>query len=153
MYHSFLIHSSADGHLGCFHVLAIRSGNLCIPVVDSCWCMAKPIQYCKVKKKKKKKKKLLSITPSQWRLWNRHTFPTHRRSSEPQAPNHRSDLSDLSASSLSHLSGWWITKTCLIGGEFPLSLPPRNQGQRQVKCFVVQQMGYLYRSVCMLVFN
>ena len=22
MYHSFLIHSSADGHLGCFHVLA-----------------------------------------------------------------------------------------------------------------------------------
>ena len=25
MYHSFLIHSSADGHLGCFHVLAIPS--------------------------------------------------------------------------------------------------------------------------------
>ena len=23
MYHSFLIHSSAHGHLGCFHVLAI----------------------------------------------------------------------------------------------------------------------------------
>ena len=23
MYHSFLIHSSADGHRGCFHVLAI----------------------------------------------------------------------------------------------------------------------------------
>jgi len=23
MYHSFLIHSSADGHLGCFHVLGI----------------------------------------------------------------------------------------------------------------------------------
>ena len=23
MYDSFLIHSSADGHLGCFHVLAI----------------------------------------------------------------------------------------------------------------------------------
>ena len=22
MYHSFLIHSSTDGHLGCFHVLA-----------------------------------------------------------------------------------------------------------------------------------
>ena len=22
-YHSFLIHSSADGHLGCFHVLAM----------------------------------------------------------------------------------------------------------------------------------
>ena len=25
MYHSFLIHSSADGHLGCFHVLAVVS--------------------------------------------------------------------------------------------------------------------------------
>ena len=23
MYHNFLIHSSADGHLGCFHILAI----------------------------------------------------------------------------------------------------------------------------------
>ena len=25
MYHSFLIHSSADGHLGCFHILAIMN--------------------------------------------------------------------------------------------------------------------------------
>ena len=25
MYHSILIHSSADGHLGCFHVLAIKN--------------------------------------------------------------------------------------------------------------------------------
>ena len=24
-----------------------RMGNTCTPVVDSCWCMAKPIQYCK----------------------------------------------------------------------------------------------------------
>ena len=36
-------------------------GNTCIPVVDSCQCMAKPIQYCKVisfqlKLKKKKLK-------------------------------------------------------------------------------------------------
>ena len=23
-------------------------GNTCIPVADSCWCMSKPIQYCKV---------------------------------------------------------------------------------------------------------
>ena len=23
-------------------------GNTCIPVMDSCWCMAKPIQYCKI---------------------------------------------------------------------------------------------------------
>ena len=33
-----------------------RVGNSGTPVVDSCRCMAKPIQYCKVKKKKKKKK-------------------------------------------------------------------------------------------------
>ena len=25
-----------------------RMGNMCIPVVDSCGCMAKPVQYCKV---------------------------------------------------------------------------------------------------------
>ena len=25
-----------------------RTGNSCIPVADSCQCMAKPIQYCKV---------------------------------------------------------------------------------------------------------
>ena len=25
-----------------------RIGNTCTPVADSCWCMAKPIQYCKV---------------------------------------------------------------------------------------------------------
>ena len=35
-------------------------GNTCIPVVDSCWYMAKPIQYCKVKKKKLKKKEIKS---------------------------------------------------------------------------------------------
>ena len=33
-----------------------RMGNMCIPVADSCWCMAKPIQYCQVKKKKEKKR-------------------------------------------------------------------------------------------------
>ena len=25
-----------------------RMGNICTPVADSCWCMAKPLQYCKV---------------------------------------------------------------------------------------------------------
>ena len=30
-----------------------RMGNTCTSVADSCQCMAKPIQYCKVKKKKK----------------------------------------------------------------------------------------------------
>ena len=37
-------------------------GNTFAPVVDSCWCMAKPIQYCKVislqLNKLKKKKNL-----------------------------------------------------------------------------------------------
>ena len=28
LYHSFLIHSSADGHLGCFHVLAIINSSV-----------------------------------------------------------------------------------------------------------------------------
>ena len=28
---------------------AFGIGNTCTPVVDSCKCMAKPIQYCKVK--------------------------------------------------------------------------------------------------------
>ena len=36
MYHSFLIHSSADGHLGCFHVLAmINSAAMTIGVYVS----------------------------------------------------------------------------------------------------------------------
>jgi len=34
-----------------------RMGNTCIPVADSFWYMAKPIQYCKVKLKKKRKEK------------------------------------------------------------------------------------------------
>ena len=40
-------------------------GNACTPVVDSGQCMAKPIQYCKVKQSKnknlKKKKELMFL--------------------------------------------------------------------------------------------
>ena len=33
-----------------------RMGNTCMPMVGSCWCVAEPIQNCKVKKKEKKRK-------------------------------------------------------------------------------------------------
>ena len=46
MYHSFLIHSSADGHLGCFHDLAIINStvmnilvHMCLSILLSSVCM------------------------------------------------------------------------------------------------------------------
>jgi len=40
-----------------------RMGNTCTPMADSCQCMAKPIQYCKVKinKTEGKKNKIIPI--------------------------------------------------------------------------------------------
>ena len=47
MYHSFLIHSSADGHFGCFHVLAIINSaamnigvHVCLSLLVSSVCMS-----------------------------------------------------------------------------------------------------------------
>ena len=44
MYHSFLVHSSADGHLGCFHVLAMTNSaamnigvHVSLDYTDLCW--------------------------------------------------------------------------------------------------------------------
>ena len=74
-------------------------GNMCTPMADACWCMAKPIQHCKVKKiiiiiKKIKKKisgphsftgkfyitfkkEVLPILHDSSRKLNKKYFPTH----------------------------------------------------------------------------
>ena len=59
MYHSFFIHSSADGHLGCFHVLAIINSavmnievHVSLSILVSSVCMASsgsPVQVrCRI---------------------------------------------------------------------------------------------------------
>ena len=59
MYHSFLIHSSADGHLDCFHVLAMINSAAAV----SFQCMTKfTTNKKKIKKNKKYKKTKHQVT-------------------------------------------------------------------------------------------
>ena len=59
-----------------------KMGNTCTPMVDSCQCKAKPLQYCKVKKKKRKKK---LIGDSQWNFkYSRCSF----RDKNLKSPKH-----------------------------------------------------------------
>ena len=50
-----------------------RMGNTCTPVVDSCQCMTKPIQYCKVKKKTKNSRDI--TLPTKVHLVKAMVFP------------------------------------------------------------------------------
>ena len=80
-----------------------RMGNTCIPVADSCWYMAKPIQYCKVKKFKKNE--LVNIIPSLSSLWDEYDFPLRCL-----AAFSGTDIRDLGLLCLLVVCVWWSLK-------------------------------------------
>ena len=45
MYNCFLIHSSADGHLGCFYVLAIINSAV-MNIVSQQSCVSSSLAFC-----------------------------------------------------------------------------------------------------------
>ena len=57
-----------------------RMGNACTPMVNSCWCMAKPIQNCKVERKKETKQNKTKVKthsePLHWVTSNEFTGPS-----------------------------------------------------------------------------
>ena len=66
MYHSFLIRSSDDGHLGCFHVLAIVNS---IAINIGVACAFSSFGFLKVyASKSEREKQILYINENIWNL-------------------------------------------------------------------------------------
>ena len=76
---SFCFHDFRTDIKCIYYILMDQIGrsHLCIPVADSFWYMAKPIQYCKGKKKKKKNLSFLEF----WNLafiWKAVEWESHK---------------------------------------------------------------------------
>ena len=72
MYHSFLIHSSADGHLGCFHVLAIinREQHFKKTILKRLLKITKGIKNCLKKDGRKRKARASETRSCKPRVYN-----------------------------------------------------------------------------------
>ena len=55
-----------------------RMGNTCTPMADSCQCMAKPIQYCKVISLQLKKQKTKNTWLKMFKVSKNKPFPEER---------------------------------------------------------------------------